>query len=581
MKKNLWTVALSLSVVALLGACSGGTSSEGSQALGSSIDEDVETHMCTFKNYDGTILWSTSVNHGGAAVYQGPTPTRDDDVSSLETIHWTFSSWNKSLDKIEEDTVFTAQYYAPNALKCTFLNYDGSVLFVQYHPRGDRAVYEGETPTRPDDNDGEGTILRYAFVGWDNSLKNIQADMTYTAQYEASAYYECRFVNYDGELLESTWVRRGDTAFYHGEDPTRPEQVEGTTVTRFFFEGWDQKTIYVDGPRVFTARYSTTRFTGHKVTFLEEDGTELGYYYCKEGNDAAYPYTLDLPFSYDEETVTLFAGWEGSLTNIMAPTTVKATHVSIPRRMAGEYPQTQVKDDEIIGELNKTETTDEQGYYVYQNERYARTGTEETGYSYFKVEPIRWRVLSHEEGDLFLVSEFVLDGHRFNESYQGTDEAGIYPNNYKASEIRTWLNEDFLKTAFHHDDSFIKVTAVDNSPESTVNPENPYACETSEDKVFLLSYQEAASPEYGFLSSDDRNCKASDYAEVMGVYRYKVDSPIEWWTRSPHALGYTSVTTVKTLMFGSRQVTSSLGVRPALHLTIEEGKTSEQSEVSL
>ncbi|MBD8501126.1 DUF6273 domain-containing protein [Paenibacillus arenosi] len=89
--------------------------------------------------------------------------------------------------------------------------------------------------------------------------------------------------------------------------------------------------------------------------------------------------------------------------------------------------------------------------------------------------PIQWRVLQHTDGELFLLSEFILDTKRY------------YAENvditWRDSDVRKWLNEVFYHAAF--DDSekkYIKTTlCTDNGVDSA----------DTKDKVFLLSVPEA------------------------------------------------------------------------------------------
>ena len=526
-------------------------------------------YTCTFQNYDGTVLWSTQVNRGESAIYQGATPTKPDTVTDSGTIEWTFVGWDKTLDNVKKDTVFVAQYYAPNAIECVFKNYDGVILSTQYCGVGERITYEGEDPTKPDDDDGAGTVLKYEFTGWNKSLKNIQEDTVFTAQYSSSTYYECTFVNYNGDLLYKSYVYGGAPASYSGEDPTKPLGVDGTTITEYSFVGWDKSLSNISEPTTFTAQYSPRAFTGYKVTFLEADGSELYSYYCEQGEDAIYPY--DLPFSYDSKDVTLFTGWDGSIKNIQSETTVRATHKTISRKQNGEYPQTKVRDEELEMNIVLYGTTDSQGYLVYEGERYEDVSNPYGHGGLFKVEPIRWRFLASEDEGVLLMSEHMLDCHLYNEDYPEMDERGNYANNYKASEIRAWLNDEFLDKAFYYDDSLINTTTVDNSAESTGYPENLYSCETTKDKIFLLSYAESTNATYGFRNLYDRNCKATDYAVAKGVYdpEYRFQM---WWTRSPSNRKTNLVRVADDPddeYYDTAKVSAvGMGVRPALHLDL-------------
>lgn len=75
-------------------------------------------------------------------------------------------------------------------------------------------------------------------------------------------------------------------------------------------------------------------------------------------------------------------------------------------------------------------------------------------------------------------------------------------NNYKNSSIRKWLNGGFLNKAFS-DDSLIATTEVNNSTASTCQNTNPYVCENTNDKIFLLSRQDMLNEDY-FTDKDSR-----------------------------------------------------------------------------
>ena len=177
--------------------------------------------------------------------------------------------------------------------------------------------------------------------------------------------------------------------------------------------------------------------------------------------------------------------------------------------------------------------------------------TREGNYIYFgsypqgengEIEPIKWRILSEENGEALLLSEYILDAHRFDKK----------SNNYKDSEIRKWLNNEFYNKAFNENEKqIILTTEVDNSERST-NPnrnanefnkgKNKHACENTQDKVFLLSMQEATNPKYGFDESDNshksREKKPTAYAIKQGAW-YDDEEGCEtygngyWWLRSP------------------------------------------------
>ena len=222
----------------------------------------------------------------------------------------------------------------------------------------------------------------------------------------------------------------------------------------------------------------------------------------------------------------------------------------------GLYPQTNVNDSSLISSLDALTTPESNGWYLYNDEYYAKLSATPYNSSYkfdngttivsgttywFKCEPITWKVLSNNSGEYYILSSVLLDAHRYNEDYSGTKD-GHYANNYEYSEIRSWLNNDFYNSAFALGNSHIQTTTVDNSEATTDSASNPYACGNTQDKVFLPSYQDYINPNYGFSTSINnavtRYGKPTDWARARGSY-YNTSFSFQYngyyWTRSPYS----------------------------------------------
>lgn len=170
---------------------------------------------------------------------------------------------------------------------------------------------------------------------------------------------------------------------------------------------------------------------------------------------------------------------------------------------------------------------------------------DENGYAvnsiyWFKFEPIKWRILRELDGELFLLSNLILDSREFytHDSQRRIDENSsyIYPNNYAHSTLRSWLNGEFYNLAFGKDHSALISTAfVLNEQGSTGTESNPYVCENTNDKVFLLSYSDSMNTKHGFYSDKDRQLGITDYALSQGGATREVEGKIfgYWWLRSP------------------------------------------------
>lgn len=516
-------------------------------------------YTCTFLNYDGSTLYSTKVNRGEDASYVGDTPTKPDTVDGETTIHWTFTGWDKDLTDIKADTIFTAQFDSPNAIKCTFVNYDGTLLGYSYCGKGGKAVYEGKTPTKVS-TELDGVVTNYRFSGWDKQLTNIQEATSFTAVFETYTTYVCKFVNYDGTLLYKTVVVQNGTATYKGDTPLRDFEESGknedgtTDVVSYKFKGWDKVLTGITAPTTFTAIYDSTSYSGYRVEFRNKEGSEIYHTYTKKGENAVCSYErikdlISSSYSYDSENVTMIAGWKEPTSDIRSDSIFTPNIVTIPRKQNGEYPQTQVEDDKLISKLNSITQTDAQGYVSYGGEKYKKMSY----YEWRKVEPIQWHYLSRNGNNVQFVSEKVLDSHVWNQTDHGNE---AYLNNYKFSDIRKWLNSDFLEQAFYYDSSLVQTVNVDNSAESTDESSNKFACEDTQDKVYLLSYKDICNEDYGF--TDDASRIAYDAAGKARTY----------WLRSPYNYGGGGSNGARCFSHrGSvdfNYVDGSRGVRPAL-----------------
>ena len=253
----------------------------------------------------------------------------------------------------------------------------------------------------------------------------------------------------------------------------------------------------------------------------------------------------------------------------------------------GEYPQTVKADGVTI-----TSTTDSRGYYLGSDGAYYAKVTanpRKSGYTfttgativsgtvyYFKVEPIKWRILEDDDGTATILCEMIIDAHRFDDN----------SNNYKESEIRAWLNDNFYQTAFSElEKGIINTVQVDNSARSTMpygvtwnGGINNYVCADTYDKVWLMSMEEITKSwkyvDYASYSTPDvqRRRHPTDYAKANYAYSYiPFDGDAWWWLRSPY---YSNSLNSRDVDYGGDAdhvayvCLSDCGVVPALQITL-------------
>ncbi len=202
-------------------------------------------------------------------------------------------------------------------------------------------------------------------------------------------------------------------------------------------------------------------------------------------------------------------------------------------------------------------------------------------------QPIKWRVLSVEGDNAFLLADKNLDCQEYSDT-----ETSV---TWDTCRMRSWLNgygaeankdgkdysdDNFLNNAFSADEqSAIKTVNV-------VNNDNPvFGTEGGNDtidKVYLLSIDEVTNVEYGFVSSryeyaESRRAKNTAFTKGRGawtsVYGENVGEDAGngyWWLRSP---GYESdfvsvVSTSGNVNTNGNYVHSDIAVRPAMHLNL-------------
>jgi len=336
------------------------------------------------------------------------------------------------------------------------------------------------------------------------------------------------------------------------------------------------------------------------VSTLGATYSDHTFLYWNTESDGSGDYYADGESVSLTQNLTLYAQWfptsniysfHSSVTNLPSGTDGQMG-TSASYCYFGDWPQTIKANDVIISE-SATVIMGGFTYYLGNDGNYYAKCTENAYSSvytysdgtkvaqksassekYFKVEPIKWCVLTNDyDGKKLLLAEKILTanvpyyGSTSTRSLNGTT---IYANNYKYSNIRAFLNgtanqfvkdggtsngytidwsdKGFLQSAFTSSaQSLIATTSVDNSAASTTDSGSnltqatSYACEDTSDKIFLLSEKEATTASYGFAyysSSGTGNTRirvTTDYAKANYAYQSTSSSyGGYWWLRSPY-----------------------------------------------
>ena len=197
---------------------------------------------------------------------------------------------------------------------------------------------------------------------------------------------------------------------------------------------------------------------------------------------------------------------------------------------------------------------------------------------WFKYEPVSWTVISVDKTNATatILCDMVIDSQAYspNGVHGMMNGVNIYPNQYDISAIRVWLNETFYNTAFDElQKQIIRTVTVDNSAATTDFAINQSACQNTLDKVFLLSYLDATSADYG-MSNASRKKQATDYALSQGVYvdpNAKDDGYALWGLRSPdgyYGSSYVRVVESDGGVEYKGHLSACVGVVPALQIKL-------------
>lgn len=218
----------------------------------------------------------------------------------------------------------------------------------------------------------------------------------------------------------------------------------------------------------------------------------------------------------------------------------------------GSYPQTKIvsssKENDLYSTLETANGWDKNNDIIIGKEKYHRAKK-----SYFKYEPIKWRVIKCENGEALLLSDIVLDKQKYNKRLKKVT--------WEKSTLRKWLNKKFMNRAFSSSEQeAIHTTKV-------INEDNYYyktdGGNDTLDKIYLLSLSETdEEKEYGFTDSYGMTIKYSNYADLCD-YQY-------WWLRTP---GEKNISAAAVDMSGEAYVGGGesdmeLGIRPVLHLNL-------------
>ncbi len=157
--------------------------------------------------------------------------------------------------------------------------------------------------------------------------------------------------------------------------------------------------------------------------------------------------------------------------------------------------------------------------------------------------PVKWRILSvsmAEDGsqEAVIMTDQLLCTEEFHDTSQSPNIAA-YAVSWEKSDLRTWLNTSFYREVLDPEEQKLVLT-------STIVTESADSLQRrteTEDRVYLLSKEEAQDPAYGFEETEGACAsrsvsKATDFAwfqnrDCFGGHNAVSADKLGWWLRTP------------------------------------------------
>lgn len=312
--------------------------------------------------------------------YYETQPTKD----ATAEFTYAFAGWTPAIAEnttVTDNITYKATYSSTvNEYTVRFVNEDGTELQSGKVKYGDTPVYTGAEPAK-----AATAEWTYTWTGWDQEIKSVTGDVTYTATYSAAKNsYLITFVDEDGTtVLQSGMVEYGTTPAFEKPEPSKAATAQYT----YTFDRWDPKIVSVTGEATYKATYSRT-VNEYTVTFQNEDGTEL------QSGKVAYDDTPEYKGKTPEKAATAqytytFAGWDKQIAAVTGDVTYTATYTST----VNKYTVIWKNED---GTVLETDENVEYGVTpTYDGETPVKTADQQYTYSFNKWSP----EVSAVEGD--------------------------------------------------------------------------------------------------------------------------------------------------------------------------------------
>lgn len=364
-------------------------------------------------------------------------------------------------------------------------------------------------------------LSRYALDVYNTDWGSPTWDKSSLRKWMNEAFYQSAFSESDQKVIRSGTVKAG-------KNPNYSTNPGANTKDKVFALSYNEaERLLTDSerrcrPTVYAQRRQSvfTDETGNCYWWLRSPG--------KPGSGAAIVCT-DGSFDYD-------VSYDGFCYG-MRP----AVKVDLEKYMSGSEAGTDTENmaEEIHARKGST----------VRFGAYEQDGNPDNG-----IEPIEWMVISADDETATLMSVYALD-------VCNTDWGSV---TWDHSTLRTWMNETFYEGAFSAEEKEAILTsrvAAEKHPEYFTDPG-----QDTEDKVFVLSYNEAKS----MLTASQRCCRPTFYAATIKSVCMDAAGFCYWWLRTPGKpeCGVSMVRADGTLDYDITSDGFCYGIRPVVRVDL-------------
>lgn len=231
------------------------TARSGRNELYTIVVRRLDIFTITWIDDDETHLSTTYVQEDSMPEYDKGTPTKP----TTEQYTYTFDGWVPSIVKASGDTTYKASYSSA-INKYTISWYNGATLL-----HSEELEY-GKMPTYhwTDKPSKEQTQrIRYDWNGWEETITTVTGNAEYHAHFDEVNKYLITYKNYDGTVLQESYVPSDILPTYEGAQPTRPPDAQYT----YEPVGWDKDEVKPTCDTVYIYTYQPV-VNKYKITWM-------------------------------------------------------------------------------------------------------------------------------------------------------------------------------------------------------------------------------------------------------------------------------------------------------------------------